>query len=71
MRIAEILSQSRRDFRAIYECEHCKANEIGSGYDNSNFHQNVIPEMICKNCNKKADENYRPLSTKYPDGYQI
>ena len=71
MKIQKILHQHRRDFTAIYECEHCKEAEKGSGYDDNNFHQKVIPAMICKNCGKKTDENYVPRCTKYPDGYQI
>lgn len=68
MKIKEIISQSRRDFAAIYECEHCGHTEKSGGYDDANFHQNVIPDMECDKCGKKADKNYRPLSTKYPDG---
>jgi transcription elongation factor Elf1 len=71
MRIKEILSQSRRDFRAIYECEHCGSTKEASGYDDAYFHKNVIPEMACEKCGKKAHENYRPLATKYPEGHQI
>jgi transcription elongation factor Elf1 len=67
MKIKKIESQSRRDFYAIYECEHCGHEEKGSGYDDSYFHQNVIPAMKCCKCGKTADENYRPLATKYPD----
>lgn len=71
MRIKEIISQHRRDFKAIYECEHCGYTEVGSGYDDSNFHQNVIPTMKCKKCGKVAGKNYRPLATKYPDYMQV
>jgi len=71
MRIKEIISQDRRDFDAIYECEHCGATETSSGYDDVNFHQRVIPEMKCKGCGKKATKNYRPLTTKYPEDFQI
>lgn len=67
MKIKKITSQSRRDFYAIYECEHCGATHEGSGYDDTNFHQNVIPKMKCKECGKTAGEDYRPLATKYPD----
>ena len=72
MRILKINSQSRRDFRADYICENC-LNIIKDqyGYDDANFHDNVIPQMICPKCGKKADESYRPLRTKYPEGYQI
>ena len=65
MRIQKIESQTRRDFYAIYECEHCGFTKQGSGYDDDNFHQNVIPQMKCEKCDKTADENYKPLNTKY------
>jgi len=70
MKIKKIISQSRRDFRAIYECEHCGETIEGFGYDDANFHQNVIPNMKCKKCDKKAPVDYRPLATKYPE-YEI
>lgn len=71
MKIKEIVSQSRRDFIAIYECEHCGFTKKGIGYDDDNFHQNVIPNMECPECKKKAGNNHRALSTKYPEGFQI
>lgn len=71
MHIRKILYQYRRDFKAEYECEHCGYIETDSGYDDANFHYNVIPAMICPGCGKRADENYRPLTTKYPEGYQV
>lgn len=71
MKIKKIVSQHRRDFTAIYECEHCGHEEEGRGYDDTNFHANVVPLMECKQCGKVADETYRPLATKYPDGMTI
>lgn len=71
MKIKEILHQHRRDFRAIYVCEHCGHEMEDGGYDDANFHNNVIPNKVCPICGKKAPENYRPLSTKYPEGMQI
>ena len=71
VKIKEITSQIRRDFRAIYVCEHCGHEEYGTGYDDANFHNNVIPTMACTKCGMKAAENYRPLATKYPEGYQV
>ena len=65
MKIKEIISQHRRDFNAIYECEHCGFTEKRGGYDDDNFHRNVIPEMKCEKCGKKSPEDYRPLTTKY------
>ena len=71
MKIKRIKSQHRRDFRAIYECEHCGYEEEGTGYDDTHFHSKVIPEKICKKCGEKADKNYRPLAPKYPEGMQV
>jgi ribosomal protein L37AE/L43A len=67
MRIKKIISQSRRDFHAIYECEHCGHTHEGSGYDDTNFHVNVIPNKVCPKCGKTAESTYRPLATKYND----
>lgn len=67
MRIQKILEQYRRDFTAIYECEHCGAVETKDGYDDDNFHRNVIPKMKCPKCGKIAPEDYRPMGTKYAE----
>jgi len=67
MKIKKITDQIRRDFRAIYECEHCgHVTQEQSGYDDANFHQNVIPNMKCEKCGLTAGDDYRPLATKYP-----
>ena len=71
MRIVEILVQTRRDFRALFECEHCKKTETKTGYDDFYFHQKVIPKMVCKFCGEKAPDTYRPLQTKYPDDMAV
>lgn len=71
MKIKEIVSQHRRDFVAIYECESCGKEEKSSGYDDSCFHEKVIPNKECKHCGKKSDVSYRPLTTKYPEGFQV
>ena len=71
MRIKEITYQNRRDFKAIFECEHCGHTREEWGYDDANFHNNVIPNKVCPVCGKKAPDNYRPLTTKYPEGMQV
>jgi len=71
MRIKKILSQNRRDFHAIYVCEHCGNEEEGSGYDDTYFHDNVIPDMACNKCGKKASKDYMARPTKYPDGQVV
>lgn len=71
MKIKEIKSQHRRDMQVVYECEHCGCIKQGSAYDDKHFHENVIPRMECPECKKIAPENYRPLTTKYPEGKQV
>ncbi len=71
MKIQKITRQNRRDFTAVYECEHCGATEMGYGYDDDHFHRNVIPGMKCESCGKKAPSDYRPLATKYPEGQVV
>lgn len=71
MKIKEIKSQHRRDFTAVYECEHCGHTETGYGYDDANFHDNVIPAMKCKGCGKASPDSYEPKATKYPEGMTV
>lgn len=65
MKIKEITSQSRRDFYAIYICEHCLFEMKSHGYDDENFHKRVIPQMVCKSCGEKAPENSMSMTPKY------
>ncbi len=66
MKIKKILSQYRRDFYADYECEHCHfIVKEQYGYDDANFHKNVIPNMKCPVCGKISPENYQPRAPKY------
>ena len=65
MRIKEITSQHRRDFTAIFVCEHCGHEKTGNGYDDDHFHQNVVPNIKCPTCGKVAGEDFRPMGTKY------
>ena len=66
MKIQKITSQHRRDFWATLICEHCEAIETNvSGYDDSYFHNNVIPNMVCKECEEKSPQDYKPATPKY------
>ena len=65
MKIKKILSQRRRDFTAIYECEHCGHEQQSGGYDDTYFHQNVIHSMECAKCGETAPDDYRGLAPKY------
>jgi ribosomal protein L37AE/L43A len=71
MKIKTIISQTRRDFKAIYECEHCGQEHESGGYDDAYFHEQVIPKFECKECGKTAGDDYRPLTTKYAEGFQV
>ena len=75
MKIKQILRQSRRDFWAIFRCENCGYECEEQGYDDAYFHGHVIPDkMACPQCGKterEIDPNYRPLTTKYPEGMQV
>ena len=66
MQILKITAQHRRDFQAILICEHCSHKQkLSSGYDDEYYHNEVIPNIRCKKCDKSAGENYRPIKTKY------
>ena len=70
MKIKEILEQNRRDFKATLICvnlicEHCNSEQKFSGWDDDNFHQNVIPRVLCISCEKDSPITYRPLATKH------
>lgn len=69
MKIKKITYQNRRDFKAIFECEHCESTEEKSGYDDSNFHNNVIPNMKCENCGSISGKI--SSSAALPDYVQI
>lgn len=72
MKIKKINSQTRRDFLADMECEHCGYIEKNvSGYDDDFFHRKIIPDMKCKKCGKKASNDYRPLETKYNESETV
>ena len=75
MKIVKMRNQNRRDFYADYECEGCGNIELNvSGYDDNNFHDNVIPNMKCKKCGKSRNDIGivgEVTETKYPAWYQV
>lgn len=76
MKIKEIVWQRRRDFTANYECESCGHVQVGQGYDDRNFHDNVVPKIKCSNCGKNRNDLIeelvgKPYQTKYPEGAQV
>jgi transcription elongation factor Elf1 len=74
MRIKKITHQHRRDFTAIFECEGCNETITRSGYDDRNFHDNVIPIIECKNCGKSRNDlgvSGEMTTTRYPEGMNV
>jgi hypothetical protein len=52
MKIKQIINRNRRDFTADFECDFCGDIEKITGYDDANYHHNVIPKMKCRKCGK-------------------
>ena len=75
MKITKMISQNRRDFSAEYTCEGCDHKQIdNSGYDDKYYHENVIPNIQCKNCKESTITLGRPIepqATKYPENYVV
>jgi len=56
MKIIKTYNWNRRDFRYDAECEHCKHVEKNcSGYDDSNYYNNVVPDKKCGNCGESSN----------------
>lgn len=49
MKLNRIVRRSENDFYG-YECEYCHQMVYGAGYDDDNFFQEVIPNVICPCC---------------------
>ena len=67
MRINKILDRTRRDIYCLYECEHCGYTEKGSGYDDDNYHNNVVPKLKCKDCLRNSEGIGPKFTPKYGD----
>jgi hypothetical protein len=70
MRLIERKNQMRRDFTGVYKCESCGHVEERGGYDDSYFHEHVIPGMICGGCQMSSKSLGRELiltKPKYAD----
>ena len=64
MFIVEYTWQHRYDFTAIIECPHCgHQQKLDHGYDDHNYHYNVLPRIGCEHCGKSADGTIHPSST--------
>ena len=62
MKIIETYSWSRRDFLYDAECEHCKRiSKRNTGYDDSNYYNNVLPDIKCQNCKESSNSKLSNL----------
>ena len=66
MRLIERKDQMRRDFTGVYECENCDHIEERGGYDDTYFHEQVIPDMICGGCQMSSKTLGRDLLLTKP-----
>ena len=75
MKIKQLISQHRRDFNALMECEYCGHEEMdNSGYDDRYYHDNVIPNQKCNKCGESTISKggeVEKRATKYSEGFQI
>lgn len=65
MKLKRRHNQNRRDFRGDFECEKCGHVEQNVFcYDDSYFHNNVIPRMGCEKCKhwSAKDGEFEPTS---------
>lgn len=71
MKIKKLISQHRRDFTALMECEFCGHQEMNeSGYDDRFYHNEVIPVMKCDKCKKSTKSEGGTIdntNTRYPE----
>lgn len=72
MYITKIINQHRRDFDAEIKCEHCGATDtLKGGYDDSYYHNEVLPKLKCKKCGKAGGEISIKRNPKYDDSVTI
>lgn len=74
MKIIKMIDQNRRDFNALMKCEGCGMETSVRGYDDRNYHDNVMPDMKCEGCGKSRKDlgiEYPPTPTKYPSWLDV
>lgn len=68
MELIKITHQHRRDFVGVLKCEACQSKQEVRGYDDRNYHDNVIPNIKCEKCGKSSADlgiTHEPTPTKY------
>lgn len=69
MKIKKILDRNRRDLQCLYVCEDCGAEHEAYGYDDSYFHNEVVPKMACKECGHVGSDTV--MEPRYPEGMAV
>lgn len=65
MKIGRGFELHRNDFYCTYECEHCGAEtDRRSGYNDSFFHEQVIPAKHCDKCGKNRAGDQKEIEKK-------
>ena len=56
MKITKTYNWNRRDFTYDATCEHCgNIAKNKSGYDDSNYYNNVMPQVKCDKCGESSE----------------
>lgn len=74
MKLYEKTWQHRYDFDGVLQCEFCGMFQtLKHGYDDSNFHNNVIPAIKCLACDKRSTDSTLDKITDpgYQDGVRV
>jgi primosomal protein N' len=74
MKLIKIISQNRRDFTGLYECEACGHRLEKSGYDDRYYHDVVEPQMKCPKCWESTMELGlvpQRIATKYAESETV
>ncbi|SCB51764.1 hypothetical protein GA0061099_102142 [Bradyrhizobium yuanmingense] len=50
MKIQTLTDQLRNDLYGTLVCEHCEHSQKFVGYDDANWHNNVLPAIKCSTC---------------------
>ena len=68
MKITKVTNRINNDFWATVSCEHCGAVVTNwSGYEDTNYHQNVMPKFHCKECGQNRAGETKALTPKQVD----
>ena len=69
MKIIEYKEFMRNDFIGEYKCEYCDRKIEAWGYNDDNFHNNVIPNVKCDKCGKSTN-GIEPYATLRKTSFQ-